>query len=142
MDEAYCMRNSRAWQFSVIAGFLALAGTARAASVSYVLDQSNADPLLADGRPYLSVTVADGTSGSIDFTVKVLPSLTDIADCGFGLKGFAFSSAGAADALLRSNIAGLPAGWSVAFGPPAGGFGRLDDLCFGRAHPGNPSTRC
>lgn len=123
------MRKSRAIPVATIVAILTVAcGTARAASVSYVLDQSDSDPLLPDGAPWLRVTIADGANGAIDFTVDLLPALTGIADTGFGLKGFAFSSQGPANILLTSNVLGLPAGWSVNLGSTAGNFGVFDVL--------------
>ncbi len=56
---------------------MAAATSTHAASVSYVLNQSNT---LADGVPYLQVTIADGANGAIDFTVQVLASLSDLAN--------------------------------------------------------------
>ena len=89
------MRQWRAYQVFAAVAALAVSGSAaQAASIAYVLDQSNADPLLADGDAYLQVTVADGAGGAIDFTVDILPRLTGIADTGFGLRSFAFSSRG------------------------------------------------
>ena len=120
------MRIRRSWQMAAFASLAILAAGARAASVSYLLDQSNADPLVADGQPYVSVTVADGPAGAIGFTVSVLPSLTGIASNNFGLKSFAFSSRGAAEVLLLSHIVGLPAGWSISFGSSGGDFGIFD----------------
>lgn len=120
------MRQWRAFPVAVFAALAVFGSAAHAASISYVLDQSNAKPLLPDGAAYLQVTVADGASGGIDFTVDILPRLTGVADAGFGLRSFAFSSQGAANVLLGKNILGLPAGWSVAFGSSAGSFGSFD----------------
>lgn len=131
------MRIRRFWQMAAFAALAVLADGARAASISYVLDQSNADPLLPDGQPYLQVTVADGAAGAIDFTVSILPALTGIADSSFGLRSFAFSSQGAAEVLVRSNIVGLPAGWSISFGSSVGDFGSFD-VVLGRGTSGTP----
>lgn len=122
------MRQWRSLSVAVFAVLALLGSAAQAASISYVLDQSNADPLLPDGAPWLQVTLADGASGTIDFTVDILPRLTGIADAGFGLRSFAFSSQGAADILFGKNVLGLPAGWSVTFGSSVGNFGSFDVL--------------
>src|SRR5437868_2782766 len=61
---------------------------AYAASVSYILDQSNALP---DGNDYLRVTIEDGLNGAIDFTVEVLSALSNLASGNFGMQSFGFN---------------------------------------------------
>jgi hypothetical protein len=113
---------------AALLAFTLVAPITRAATVAYVLDQSNADPWLADGVPRLQVGIADGTAGAIEFSVSVLPALAAIATGDLTLKAFAFSSQGAANILLRSNFAGLPPGWSISFGRSVGDFGAFDVL--------------
>ena len=88
---------------------LAMAPGARAASVSYFLDQSNALP---DGNDYLKVTIDDeGSAGAINFTVDVLSALTPGSN--FGIQKFSFNGSH----LSASNIVFTGAsadGWQVA----------------------------
>jgi hypothetical protein len=86
-----------------------LAAPAQAASLSYVLDQSNA---LTDNVNYLQVTIADGSEGAIDFTVQVLDALTGIASDNFGIQSFAFNVAAGNEALAL-NVSNLPDGWTT-----------------------------
>lgn len=68
-----------------------LSGGACAATVSYVLDQSNALP---DGVDYLTVTISDNVQGQLDFWVDSQSPLTDIAGDNFGIQKFAFNVTG------------------------------------------------
>jgi hypothetical protein len=97
-----------------------------AASISYVLDQSNAESALPDGTPYLRVTIADGIAGAIDFTVSILSSLQGIAGNHFGMQSFAFNTTGAADSMTAANITALPAGWDVRTNKSQNGFGKFE----------------
>lgn len=92
---------------SVFGTLLLAAAPARAASVSYFLDQSNTLP---DGTPYLQVTISDGIDGAIDFTVEVLDSLASTAGSNFGIQSFAFNVAGGDAGAV--NIGNLPDGWT------------------------------
>jgi hypothetical protein len=98
------------------------AGTSSAASVSYVLDQSDVMP---DDVGYLQVTISDGLDGAIDFSVRMLAPLLDVAGDRFGIQKFSFNivpgtSGGAVD------VTGLPDGWRAKNGGSLGGFGRFD----------------
>jgi hypothetical protein len=99
----------------------------KAASVSYVLDQSN---VLADGVPYLQVTVADGAEGAIDFTVQVLPSLSSHAGENFGIQSFAFNVAPGGDA-EGASVGNLPQGWITRDGYRMSEFGFFDIKLYG-----------
>lgn len=114
--------------FPVAASLALAAGSAQAASISYLLDQSNALP---DGTNYLQVTVADGMDGAIDFTVEVLGPLSSIADGNFGMTSFAFNviAGGFAEA---GDITGLPDGWRARNGKRMDGFGLFDIKLQGR----------
>jgi hypothetical protein len=127
------MIRTTARRFAMLLMLTLLASGARAASITYVLDQTDSDPRLADGVPWLQVTISDGLAGAIDFTVSLLPSLTEIAGENFGIKAFAFNSQGPAKIMLRSNFAGLPAGWTPGFGRSGGDFGAFDVLLSGAA---------
>lgn len=110
---------------------LGSAGVAQANSVSYFMNQSNA---LADGVNYLQVTIDDeGTAGWVNFTVDVLPALSNLAVSNFGIQEFAFNvvSSGVLppDSAAQPATWTLPAGWSANTDPPPNqedGFGRFD----------------
>ncbi len=67
-----------------------LAGSmpAMAATVSYLLDYSNA---LTDQVEYLSVTISDDTAGQLDFWVEALSALDDVSGDNYGIQSFAFN---------------------------------------------------
>ncbi len=108
---------------NLIAGLvtgLVFAAPSQAATVSYLLDQSNK---LADGINYLQVTISDeGTPGSIDFTVKALQPLLDLAGENFGIQRFGFNVLGGVGAEAQ-DVAQLPANWRARNGGRMAGFG-------------------
>lgn len=105
---------------------LAAAGAANAAPVSFLLDQSNSHASsLADGTPYLRVTIADGAAGAIDFTVQLLQPLLDLACDHFGIQSFALDIVGGTDS-EASDVNGLPRGWRARNGGRMDGFGLFD----------------
>jgi hypothetical protein len=122
--------QGRSWGRSLLGASLILAGAgvANAASVTYVLDQTNADPVLADGVNYLQVTISDATFGgdanAIRFDVTALGPLTDHADDNFGIQAFGFNSVSDAD--VSGAVAGLPAGWTASAGNTMSAFGVFD----------------
>src|SRR3989344_3439924 len=105
---------------------LMLSGPANAASVSYFLDQSNRLP---DGTNYLKVTIDDqGLAGAINFTLQPFDSLSDLSKCTLGIGRFGFNG----DELDRSNIVGLPDGWKLKNEKNIAGFGRYENVLFGK----------
>jgi hypothetical protein len=64
---------------------------ASAATLSYVLDQSNTLP---DHVDYLTVTLSDDVEGQVDFWVDARSPLTDIAGENFGIQKFSFHVGG------------------------------------------------
>lgn len=109
----------------------ATAGMANAASVSYFLDQSNlSSGPLGDGTNYLQVTIDDqGAPGLINFTVKTLPALNNIAGSNFGIQTFALNTLLNTSSIPDSAIVNLPSGWSGNVPPPPNtidGFGTFD----------------
>ncbi|MDH3514055.1 MAG: hypothetical protein OEM83_04200 [Gammaproteobacteria bacterium] len=118
-------------------GFMALALMmaaipARAASVSFFLDQSNALP---DGTNYLSVMLTENDAGGVDFLVQTLDPLDDIAGRNFGIQKFSFSFLDAS----WGDIENLPSGWRVLnnqrkgiFKRQMSSFGKFDILLQGR----------
>lgn len=101
---------------------LATAGNASAASLSYVLDQSGS---MADNVGYLQVTISDGLDGAIDFAVRLLEPLREVAGDRFGIQKFSFNIAPGASA-GPVDVTGLPDGWRAMNGGSLGGFGRFD----------------
>lgn len=98
---------------------------AHAASVSYLLDQSNNLP---NGTSYLQVTISDSAtvSGDIDFRIEVIASAFPPPGRNFGMQSFYFN---ADDSLQVSsnNIVLEPQGWKVRENRNAGGkFGKFD----------------
>ena len=69
---------------------LLLLGPARAATVEYVLDQSNKSNDPAENE-YLLVSISDDTPGQLDFHVETLPLLADQAGRNYGIKSFGFN---------------------------------------------------
>ena len=113
-----------------------MASEADAASVSYLLDQSN---VLPNGVDYLQVTIDDqGAPGNINFTVTPLSSLQ--AGSHFGIQKFAFNGAG----LSRANIlftGASSSGWSVSKNKNVSEFGSFGTLLAGKGqHRADPLT--
>lgn len=108
-----------------------LAGAANAAYVSYYLNQTNVDAVLADGVNYAQVTIDDNTAGRLTFTVSLLPALTTLGSS-VGLQQFGFNVVGShslADASGSNAQWVLPSLWSAAVAPPPNqldGFGRFE----------------
>lgn len=121
MDFCRCIKTAGRFLWSgFLAGALLFAAMpARAASVSFFLDQSNALP---DGTHYLSVTMTENATGGVDFLVQTLDPLNDIAGRNFGIQKFGF---GFLDD-VRGGISNLPGGWSAASNRRMDGFGKFD----------------
>ena len=139
----------------LVAGMLMFAALpAQAASVSFFLDQSNKLP---DGSNYLSVMLTENEAGGVDFLVKTLAPLNDIAGSNFGIQKFGFSfvdgSWGEINGLPdrkhgKSNrhgddfgkhetwdeISGLPDRWRVQNNKRMDGFGKFDIRLAGRGN--------
>lgn len=92
---------------------------ARAASVSFFLDQSNSLP---DGTNYLSVMLTENVRGGVDFLVKTLSPLNDVAGHHFGIQKFGFSFFDD----TWGEISNLPDGWGVRSNRRMDGFGKFD----------------
>ena len=108
-----------------------LSATASQASSVYYLDQSNK---LADGINYLQVTISDNRApGVIDFSVKALQPLLDLAGDNFGIDKFAFNIVGGVSA-EASDVDLLPAGWRARDGGRMDGFGLFDVRLKGRGN--------
>ncbi|MBC7982653.1 MAG: VPLPA-CTERM sorting domain-containing protein [Candidatus Obscuribacterales bacterium] len=126
------MKNKTVAMAVAIAVLASGAGGAQAASISYYLNQSNADAVLPDGTNYALVTINDDVANTLRFTVSLFAPLTSIAGSNFGIDSFAFNVIGANPLQDFGAIAGqwtLPTGWIANVAPPpnqADGFGRFD----------------
>src|SRR5262245_43477071 len=103
-----------------IAALASLAAPAEAAMVSYMLNQTNLNPTLADGVNYARVDIDDNTPNRITFNVTLLGPLTSIAGTNLGIQEFALNVIGhTAEAPLLADSSGdnaqwdLPAGWKA-----------------------------
>lgn len=111
---------------------LSFAPQAQAAFVTYVLDQTNGNPTLADGVSYAQLRIDDNTAGRLTFTITVLPTLSGLATSNFGLQQFGFNVLGTnplQDASGSNAQWFLPTGWSANVAPPPNqldGFGRFE----------------
>lgn len=106
----------------------------QAAMVSYMLNQTNANPTLADGVNYAQVTIDDNTLNTLRFTITLTSPLTSIAGSNFGIQEFGFNVAGSpsiplVDASSSNAQWTLPSSWEVRIAPPPNqldGFGRFE----------------
>ncbi len=109
-----------------------LAVNANAASVTYLLNQSNQDAVLADGFAYAQVTIDDSIANTLTFTVSTLPALSSLAGSNFGIQAFGFNVNGTnplADASSSNAQWTLPSLWSAKVAPPKNqydGFGQFE----------------
>ena len=106
---------------------------AQAASVSYILDQSNSLP---DGTPYLQVTIADSIDvvGDIDFRVEVIADAFPTAGGNFGMQSFYFNADDDVT-ITTDNITAAGSAWKVVSNRNAGGgFGKFDFLLAGNGN--------
>ena len=95
---------------------------ARAASVSFFLDQSNKLP---DGVNYLSVMLTENGAGGVDILVKydkTLDPLNSIESDHFGIQKFGFGLSNG----VFEEITDLPDGWKIKHNKRMDGFGRFD----------------
>jgi len=108
---------------AVLAAFAGPA--ARAASVSYFMEQNNAGLPVAN---YLQVTISDGLNGDIDFRVETLPAFSALnPGTNFGLQSFGFNFDSNLVTVTKNNIANLdPATWKVNLSMTLDGYGEFD----------------
>ena len=136
-----------------VAGMLMFAALpVHAASVSFFLDQSNKLP---DGTNYLSVMLTENETGGVDFLVKTLTPLNDIAGSNFGIQKFGFSFVDGSWGEISNlpdhkqgkgyqhgddfgkhetwdEISGLPNYWRVQNNKHMDGFGKFDVRLVGK----------
>lgn len=153
--DRYTKIAGRFLRHGLVAGLLLFAALpAHAASVSFFLDQSNKLP---DGTNYLSVMLTENETGGVDFLVKTLAPLNDIAGSNFGIQKFGFSFADGSWGEINSftdpkhgkskrhgddyskhktwdQISGLPDHWSVQNNKRMDGFGKFDIRLAGRGN--------
>ncbi len=116
----YIRTAGRFLQYGFFVSVLILAAApARAASVSFFLDQSNKLP---DGFNYLSVSLMDNDTGGVNILVKTLDPLNSIASDRFGIQKFGFGLSNG----VFEEITDLPDGWKVKNNQRMDGFGRFD----------------
>jgi hypothetical protein len=145
--DRYTKIAGRFLPYGLVAGMLMFAALpAQAASVSFFLDQSNKLP---DGTNYLSVMLTENETGGVDFLVKTLAPLNDIAGSNFGIQKFGFSFVDGTWGEISgppdhkhgkskwheddfgkhktwNEISGLPDHWSVQNNKRMDGFGNFD----------------
>jgi hypothetical protein len=153
--DRYTNIAGRFLRHGLVAGLLLFAALpAHAASVSFFLDQSNKLP---DGTNYLSVMLTENDTGGVDFLVKTLAPLNEIAGSHFGIQQFGFSFADGSWGEISGlpdrkhgkgdphgddfrkhktwdQISGLPDHWSVQNNKRMDGFGKFDIRLEGRGN--------
>jgi hypothetical protein len=115
------MNNLKTILGSILVFTLLLASRAEAATVQYMLDQSNT---LEDDIDYLLVTISDNQPGQLDFTVETQSALSDIAGSNFGIASFGFNLDSAID--LSGDSFLLPDKWKVQFDKGMSEAGKFD----------------
>lgn len=105
--------------YGFVGALMLAALPARAASVSFFLDQSNTLP---DGTNYLSVMLTENETGGVDFLVQTLAPLNDVAGHHFGIQKFGLSFSD--DSVYE--IVGLPDSWRVREDKRMSEFGKFD----------------
>jgi hypothetical protein len=115
------MNNLKTILGSILVFTLLLASRAEAATVQYMLDQSNT---LEDDIDYLLVTISDNQPGQLDFTVETQSALSDIAGSNFGIASFGFNLDSAID--LSGDSFLLPDKWKLQFDKGMSEAGKFD----------------
>jgi hypothetical protein len=115
------MNNMKTILGSILVFTLLLASRAEAATVQYMLDQSNT---LEDDIDYLLVTISDNQPGQLDFTVETQSALSDIAGSNFGIASFGFNLDSAID--LSGDSFLLPDKWKLQFDKGMSEAGKFD----------------
>lgn len=115
------MNNLKTILGSILVFTLLLASRAEAATVQYMLDQSNT---LEDDIDYLLVTISDNQPGQLDFTVETQSALSDIAGSNFGIASFGFNLDSAID--LSGDSFRLPDKWKLQFDKGMSEAGKFD----------------
>lgn len=109
---------------------LLLLAQGRAATVDYVLDHSNSFKDITD---YLMVSISDDTEGQLDFRVKTLEVLEEMAGDNYGIQSFGLNFTG-----LSADLSGdqflLPEGWRLQFNKGMSEAGRFDVRIMGTGH--------
>lgn len=120
MEFSHCIKTAgRVLGYGIVGALILVTLPARAASISYFLDQSNKLP---DGTHYLSVMLTENATGGVDFLVQTLAPLNDIAGRKFGIQKFGFSFIDDAG----FEIAGLPDSWRITEDRRMSEFGKFD----------------
>ena len=115
------MKKLKTMLGSILVFALLLVSRAEAATVQYMLDQSNR---LANDIDYLLVTLSDSTPGQLDFLVETQSAFSGIAGRNFGIASFAFNFDSAVE--LSKDDFVLPEKWKVRFNRRMSEAGRFD----------------
>jgi hypothetical protein len=100
---------------------LLVVSRAEAATVQYMLDQSNT---LADNIDYLLVTISDDQSGQLDFLVETQPALNEMSGENFGIASFGFNLGEGIE--LSNDDFLVPEKWKVQFNKGMSEAGMFD----------------
>jgi hypothetical protein len=115
------MNNMKTILGSILVFTLLLASRAEAATVQYMLDQSNT---LEDDIDYLLVTISDNQPGQLDFLVETQSALSDTAGSNFGIASFGFNLADGVELTVDDFL--LPDKWKVQFSKGMSEAGKFD----------------
>jgi len=119
------MRNSGIMLSALLS--LMVLTPARASTVDYVLDHSNS---FKDVTDYLMVSISDDNAGQLDFQVKTLEMLEDMAGGNYGIQSFGLNFMGLSADLSIDDFL-LPDGWRVQFNKGMSEAGRFDARIMG-----------
>jgi hypothetical protein len=117
------IRNS---SIQVALATLALFGAsfANAATVTYYLNNTNANPYLPDGPNYIQVDITDGVTAGADaagdsvrFDVTILAAVPPSSGGSYGIDKFFFNTDLVTSTITNANFV-LPAGWTGDGAPP------------------------
>lgn len=109
--------------WGLLAAVAIAAPVAEATTVTYYLNQSNADVYYPDGTNYATAEISD-VGSDILFKVSVVSGAFD-EGTNFGLQTFGFNVISGGPTLLAANFL-LPTGWSASAGTQQDGFGNFD----------------
>jgi hypothetical protein len=126
MNSCVIKKRARATLISIIMITTTLfAASGHAATVSYIIDQSNDLP---DGTDYLQITISDSVSvaGDIDMVVQVIHESLPEPGGNFGLQSFYFNADDSLE-IAAENVRIGDGDWNVRENRNAGGsFGKFD----------------
>lgn len=126
MDRSLSLKTAgRYLRYGLVGALMLTVLPARAASVTFFLDQSN---VLPDGNNYLSVMLTENASSGVDFLVQTLNPLNDVSGRNFGIQKFSF---GFVDG-FTAEVDNLPNKWRSRSNRRMSEFGKFDIRLQGR----------